>query len=68
MKMDPLLPVKHDCNEFSTVKYVPIRWDYNVLMLFSFCDALENTALGCCAASGSIFYGITQTKKRKIPI
>ena len=23
-KMDPLRPVKHDCNEFSTVKYVPV--------------------------------------------
>ena len=66
--MDPLRPVKHDCNEFSTVKYVPIRWDYNVLTLISMSDAIENTALGCCAASGSIFYGITQAKKRKIPV
>ena len=55
MKIDPLRPVKHDCNGFSTVKYVPIRWDYNVLTLFSIRDAIENTALGHFAASGSIF-------------
>ena len=51
--MDPLRPVKHDCNGFSTVKSVPITCDYNVLTLFSVSDAIENTA---------------QAKKRKIPL
>ena len=40
--MDPLCPVKHDCNGFSIVKSVPITCDYNVLTLFH--DAIENTA------------------------
>ena len=65
MEMDSLRPVKNGCNGFSIVKSVPLPCDYNVLMLLSFCDAVENTALGCCAAAGSIFYCITQAKKRK---
>ena len=63
MEMDPLRPVENGCNGFSIVKSVPLPCDYNVLMLLSFHDAVENTALGCCAASGSIFYQITQAKK-----
>ena len=65
MEMDPLHPVKNGCNGFSIVKSVTLPCDYNVLMLLSFCDAVENTALCCCVATGSIFYCITQAKKRK---
>ena len=42
--MDPLHPVENGCNEFFIVKSVPLPFDYNVLTLLSFCDAVENTA------------------------
>ena len=39
--------------------------DYNALMLLSFQDGVENTALSCFVASGSIFDSIPQAEKRK---